>query len=256
MIKLLVVDDEQGVCDSIKKPFSYIGFTVFTATTAKKALRIFKKEKPNIIFLDILMPDVDGLDLLKEFKDMDPKSIVIMVTAKGDDQTQKKAVELGADEFMTKPFSFDDLRIVALRKIEMLLGRSGYMKKPRILIVDDEEKMRENLKEFITPRYDCEIFEAADAQSAVKTVQEILPDVIFLDIRMPGMSGIEAIEDMKKIDPGSLIIVISAWKSPDVVSRAMDMGAFDYFGKPLDLKHFQERLESALISIGKLIKIK
>lgn len=254
MIKILIVDDEQGICDSIKKPFSYIGFTVFTATTAGKALSIFEKNNPKIIFLDIVMPDIDGLDLLKKFKQLDPGVIVIMVTAKGDEETQKKAMELGADEYMTKPFSFDDLRVVAIQKIEKLLGKSGHMQKPHIVIVDDEVKARENLKNYISPRYDCDITEASDGESAIEKVKDVKPDIILLDIRMPGISGIEAISEIKRISPDSRIIVISAWKSPDVATKAMGLGAFDYLDKPLDFKVFQERFESALVSIGKLIK--
>jgi DNA-binding response OmpR family regulator len=254
MIKILIVDDEQGICDSIKKPFSYIGFTVFTATTAKKALSIFEKNRPKIIFLDIIMPDVDGLDLLKKFKEMDPCVMVIMVTAKGDEEIQKKAAELGADEFVTKPFSFDDLRVVAIQKIKKLLGKSGHMRKPHIFIVDDEIKARENLKNYITPRYDCDITEAHDGESAIKKVKDMKPDIILLDIRMPGISGIETIGEIKRISPDSRIIVISAWRSPDVATKAMSTGAFDYLDKPVDFKVFQERFESALVSIGKLMK--
>lgn len=254
MIKILIVDDEQGICDSIKKPFSYIGFTVFTATSAKKALSIFEKNKPKIIFLDILMPDVDGLELLKKFKQMDPGVIVIMVTAKGDAETQKKARELGADEFMTKPFSFDDLRVVAIHKIEKLLGKSGHMQRPHIFIVDDEEKARENLKNFLSPRYDCDMTEANDGESAIEKVKKVKPDIILLDVRMPGISGIDTIAEIKQISPDSRIIVISAWKSPDVAAKAIGVGAFDYLDKPVDFKVFQERFEAALVSIGKLIK--
>jgi len=254
MIKILIVDDEEGICESIKKPFAYIGFTVFTATTAKKALSIFEKNKPKIIFLDILMPDVDGLELLRKFKAMDPGVIVVMVTVKGDEETRQKAGELGADEFMTKPFRFDDLRSVAIEKIEKLLGKAGHMQKPRILIVDDEEKARENLKNFISPRYECDIDEAQDGESAIEKVKKIQPDIILLDIRMPGISGIDAISEIKKISPDSRIIVISAWKSPDVATKAMGMGAFDYLDKPLSLTVFKERFDSALVSIGKLIK--
>ncbi len=254
MIKILIVDDEQGVCDSIKKPFSYIGFTVFTATAAKKAESILKKNKPKIIFLDILMPDVDGIDLLKKFKEIDPGVIVIMVTAKGDEETRQKALQAGADEFMTKPFSFDDLRSVAIEKIGMLLGKSGHAQKPHILIVDDEEKARQNLRDFISPRYDCDISEANDGESAIEKVKEKKPDVILLDVRMPGVSGIDVIQEIKPINPDARVMVISAWKSPDVANKAMEMGAFDYIDKPIDMKLFQERFESALVSIGKLMK--
>lgn len=254
MIKILIVDDEAGICESIKKPFAYIGFTVFTATTAKKALSLFEKNKPKIIFLDILMPDVDGLELLKKFKAMDPGVIVVMVTAKGDEETRQKAIELGADEFMTKPFRFDDLRNVAIEKIQILLGKAGHMQRPRILVVDDEQKARENLKDFISPRYECDIDEAPDGESAIEKVKATKPDIILLDIRMPGISGIDAIGEIQKISPDSRIIVISAWKSPDVATKAMGIGAFDYLDKPLSLTLFKERFDAALVSIGKLIK--
>ncbi len=254
MIKILIVDDEQGVCDSIKKPFSYIGFTVFTATTAKKAESILKKNKPKFIFLDILMPDVDGIELLKKLKEIDPGVIVVMVTAKGDEETRQKSLSAGADEFMTKPFSFDDLRSVAIEKIGTLLGKSGHAQKPHILIVDDEDRARDNLRNFISPRYDCDISEANDGETAIEKVKEKKPDVILLDVRMPGVSGIDVIQEIKLMNPDARVIVISAWKSPDVANKAMEMGAFDYIDKPIDMKLFQERFESALVSIGKLMK--
>jgi len=254
MIKILVVDDEREICASIKKPFEYLGFTVFTATTAKKALDILEKQKPKIVFLDIIMPDIDGLDLLRKFKSIDPGIIVIMVTAKGDEETRQKALEAGADEFMTKPFGTNDLRSVAMEKIRMLLGKCGHMQKPGILIVDDEQKARENLKEFIFPRYDCEISEAADGITAIDQVKKMSPDIVLLDIRMPGMNGIDAISEIKLISPDARIIIISAWKSPDVAAKAIQAGAFTYLDKPIEFGVFKERFESALVSIGKLIK--
>ncbi len=254
MIKILIVDDEPEICESIKKPFAYLGFTVFTATTAKKALNIFEKNKPKIIFLDIIMPDRDGLELLKKFKELDPKVIVIMVTAKGGEETRKKAIALGADDFMTKGFSFEDLRDISRKKIEMLLGKAGHMQKPRILIVDDEDQARDNLRNFITPLYECDIEEAQDGESAIEKVQKMQPDVVLLDVRMPGVDGIRAIEEIKEISPDSRIIVISGHGTPDVVSKAMALGAFDYLVKPIDFELFPERFEPALISMGKLIK--
>jgi DNA-binding response OmpR family regulator len=254
MIKILVVDDEREICTSIKKPFEYLGFTVFTATTAQKSRDIVKNKKPKIIFLDIMMPDADGLDLLKEFKTIDPGVIIIMVTAKDDEETRAKAIELGADEFMTKPFGTNDIRSVAMKKIGMLLDKGGHMQRPSILIVDDEPRARNNLKEFISPRYDCEIMDASDGKVALEKVKEAHPDIILLDVRMPGMSGIDAISKIKEISPDSRIIVISAWKSPDVAAKAINLGAFTYIDKPVEFKLFQERFESALVSIGKLMK--
>ena len=224
-----------------------------SATKAEKAIKILKKEKPKIVFLDMLMPDVKGFNLLREMKMIDPGIIVIMVTAKGDDQTQKEALENGADEFVKKPFSHNYLRDIVVDKIKDVLDKGGYMQKPAILVVDDESQARENLKNFIEPRFICDIQEAEDGQTAIEKSKNLQPDIILLDVKMPGISGIEAIGKIKEVSPHSRIIVISAWSSSEVVSQAIRAGASDYIGKPISLITLSEKLRSALISIGKLI---
>ena len=253
MIKILVVDDEEGICDNIKQIFTYIGFTVFTATTAPKALSIFEKEKPKIIFLDIIMPDVDGLDLLRKFKEIDPACFVLMVTASQDEAVRERASRLKADEFIQKPFSRNYLRDTVMYKIKEMLDKGGHMQKPNILIVDDEADIRNSMKDFLSPRYECNLELAGDGEEAIQKAKDFKPDVVLLDIKMPGMSGIDVIDEIKKINPGVKIIVISAWKSSDVVRQAIARGAVDYIGKPISLAALSDKLQPVLISIGKLI---
>lgn len=157
MIKMLAVDDEPGICDAIEQIFSYIGFSVLTATDPIKALNIFKKEKPKIIFLDIRMPNMNGLDLLKELKKIDPNCVVIMVTALEDADLKKRAIELGASEFIQKPFSHNYLRDVVVGKIQNVLDQGGHMQKPRILITDDEEDVLEGMQKIIFKTFEAEI---------------------------------------------------------------------------------------------------
>lgn len=104
MIKLLAVDDEPGICNIIKKTFGPTGFTIFTANSGKEALSIVKKEKPLIVFLDIMMPGMSGLEALREIKKIDKGIKVIMVTVMDDAKTREEARRGGADEFVTKPF--------------------------------------------------------------------------------------------------------------------------------------------------------
>jgi len=254
MIKLLAIDDELGVCEAIRETFSYFGFTVFVATNAKGALKILKKEKPKIIFLDVIMPGIDGLSLLKQIKEIDPGVIVIMVTRKDDAETRNKAFELGASEFITKPFEYEDLRFKTLAKIETLLGEQGELKKPKVLIVDDESHVREDFKNFISRRYECDLFEADNGDFAVKQVKELLPDIILLDIRMPGLGWVDVIEKIKEICPLARIIVVTAFKDQDRATKAMSLGAFEYIVKSDGLSILRERFEAALLSKGMLIK--
>jgi two-component system response regulator (stage 0 sporulation protein F) len=121
MIKLLVVDDEPGICDILKKTFAPIGFKVLTATNGQEALALVKKEKPKIIFLDIRMLGMSGLEVLKEIKKIDDSAKVIMVTVVDDDKTRKEAKDLGADEFIVKPFISDYLEEVVRRQVAELM---------------------------------------------------------------------------------------------------------------------------------------
>lgn len=254
MIKILVVDNDAVVCEQIKKTFSYIGFTVFTATKTALALQLLKREKPKIVFLDILMPDdPGGFGLLERMKAIDPEVVVIAISEQKEDFLRQRALELGAVDFITTPFSHNYLRDLAVQKVKELLDKGGHIERPRILIVDDEEGLRSSLVTFISRKFDCELAEAGDGVAAVEKVREWQPDLVLLDIKMPGLNGIAAIAEMLRFSPDSKIVVVSAWKSLEVVNKAIQAGAIDYIAKPLSLPVVYEKIKSFLILIGKLI---
>lgn len=116
--KVLVVDDEPVVCNTLEKFLIKKGHKVSTVLTGKEALKKVKKEKPNVVLLDIRMPDIDGVELLKRIKKIDKKIGVIMITAvKEDDLANKCMNELGAFDYITKPLSLDYLDSVLLLKL-------------------------------------------------------------------------------------------------------------------------------------------
>ena len=125
MIKLLAVDDEPGICDILKKTFAPVGFKVLTATNGSEALALVKKEKPKIVFLDIRMLGMSGLEVLREIKKIDASIKVIMVTVVDDDETREQAKKLGADEFIVKPFVSDYLEEVVRRQVADLIGQEN-----------------------------------------------------------------------------------------------------------------------------------
>lgn len=103
MAKLLLIDDDVDLCEYISRFFKKRNFTVLVANSGGAGLSLFKKEQPDITLLDIKMPDMGGLEVLKEIKVFDPKSKVIMITIASNDENRKKAQELGADDFIRKP---------------------------------------------------------------------------------------------------------------------------------------------------------
>ncbi len=121
MIKLLTVDDEPGICEFMLDFFSGMGYSVSIALTGKEAISSVERDKPSIVFLDIIMPDMDGFEVLRRIKEIDPDIKVIMVSAADDKEVREKAKALGADEFIRKPFSKRYLEEVVIRKMVELI---------------------------------------------------------------------------------------------------------------------------------------
>ena len=106
---ILIVDDESDVCEVISHFLSKRGYNVATATSGEEALSKVSTEKPALILLDIRMPGMDGIECLRRIKEIDKEVPVIMVTCIIDIDIAKKAVELGAIDYFTKPLGYNAL---------------------------------------------------------------------------------------------------------------------------------------------------
>lgn len=115
--RILVVDDERGVRESFNMLLKE-DFTVLFADTGAAAEELFRKHSVDVVLLDIRLPDADGLELLEAFKERDPLTEVIMVTAVKEIQSAVRAIKMGAYEYVVKPFSVEEVRTVIGRAIE------------------------------------------------------------------------------------------------------------------------------------------
>jgi len=116
--KILVIDDEKLLRWSLQENFTRGGFAVVTAESGLRGLELFSEEQPDIVLLDIYLPDVSGIDVLKTIKKEDPDAVVIMVTAFGDIETAVKAIKSGAYDFVEKPFNLEKLNILTGKALE------------------------------------------------------------------------------------------------------------------------------------------
>jgi len=107
--KILVVDDEVQAVRLLKKFLGSKAYEVYTATNAWEALQQIRVVDPDLVLLDLIMPDMNGLDALKEIKKTNPEIAVMIVTALCDEELAKKALQWGADDYITKPFDLDDM---------------------------------------------------------------------------------------------------------------------------------------------------
>jgi two-component system response regulator HydG len=126
-----------------------------------------------------------------------------------------------------------------------VMGHYNSAMKPKILVVDDESSHRQMIKAVLSPE-GYEIREAADGHQAVQAVEEKFHDLILMDIRMPGLSGIEALQKIKDISPGIPIIIMTAYASVHTAIEALKSGAYDYLTKPLDIEELKILVAKAL----------
>jgi len=117
MGKILVVDDEIEACNALKEFLEGKGYEVYTAHDGKTALDKLRELRPQLVLLDMIMPGMHGIEVLHEIKKIDPRIGVIMVTVVTDEEQAKKALRLGAYDYITKPVDLTHLETVVMVKI-------------------------------------------------------------------------------------------------------------------------------------------
>ena len=120
---ILLVDDEEGIRKVLGIALSDMGYHVRTAENGVEALRIFKDERPPIVLTDIKMPEMDGIELLRRLKKVNPDTEVIMITGHGDMDLAIKSVKYEATDFVTKPINDEVLEIALSRAQERISMR-------------------------------------------------------------------------------------------------------------------------------------
>jgi DNA-binding response OmpR family regulator len=119
MQRILVVDDDPSVTSVLKRGLAYEGFAVDTAADGVEGLRIARERTPDLVVLDIMMPGLDGLEVLRRLREADARLPVIMLTAKDAPADQVAGLEHGADDYVVKPFTFE----VLVARVRALLRR-------------------------------------------------------------------------------------------------------------------------------------
>jgi DNA-binding NtrC family response regulator len=120
MSKLLIVDDEQGMRQLLSIVFGREGHEVRAAENGRRGLEMLREERADLIVSDVKMPDMGGIELLRAARELSPEVAVVMMTAFATVDTAREAFKLGADDFITKPFDIDELKLIVAKALERL----------------------------------------------------------------------------------------------------------------------------------------
>ena len=151
--KILIVEDEPNMVAGLRDNFEYEGFQVATALDGVEGLERALKDSPDLVILDVMMPRLSGLDVCKQLKAKRPSIPIIMLTARGQEVDKVVGLELGADDYVTKPFSIREL----LARVKAVLRRTQTLPKEMIAIPSATSKSTSGAIRFFAAatRWNC-----------------------------------------------------------------------------------------------------
>ncbi len=121
MVKLLIIEDDATIVEGLETIFSHHGFAVCHAPNGEEGMALYKASSPDLVLLDIMLPGIDGFQICKGIRDLNQDIPIVLLTAKSQEGDKLLGFELGADDYVTKPFSAMEL----LARIKALLKRSS-----------------------------------------------------------------------------------------------------------------------------------
>jgi len=181
--KILIIEDEEELVKGLKLNLAFEGFEVIWALDGEDGLNKALKEAPGLILLDIMLPKKDGLEVCRELRQRNVTIPIIMLTAKGGEVDKVVGLEIGADDYITKPFSVREL--IARVKAHLRRGNKEEKSVPSIYRFDDIEidfihfKVRRSGKEFDLTSLEVEILKYFVAHRGEVITRETLLDKIW-----------------------------------------------------------------------------
>jgi DNA-binding NtrC family response regulator len=237
MKNILIVEDEKNVRESLRDWLVELGCQVAVTSNGEEALKQIYEKEFDAVILDLRLPGKDGLQVLKEARLKKPQLNGIIITAYPTAETMEEAMEIGAVDFLSKPINLPKLENLIQEKTDLVK-----LKMKPILIVDDEASMRESLRDwFLEAGYQAET--ARDGEEALKLIGEKNYGLLILDLKLPGLDGIEVLKKARKSHPDLRGIIITAYPSVDTAREAIKQGAIDYLPKPFALSELEKLVE-------------
>lgn len=240
--KVLVIDDEADIREIVRLFLVDEGYDVIEAENGHEGILKAQRIKPDLIFLDIMMPGINGFEVAKHLKD-DPNTqnipIVILSVLAQDSQYRQ-----GIMDYISKPFRQEELVNIVRNIFEKVEGKSG---KKTVLIVDDDPDIVDIISICLK---DNNIIpeKAYNGPEALEKTKNKTVDLILLDINMPGMNGFEVIKHLKE-DKATcdipVVVLTGTYISEDDKKHGLTLGVAKYLTKPFSADDLVKELKGA-----------
>ena len=240
--KILIIEDEEILLDVLQKKLIKEGYEVDIAKDGNEGIEKLKNNQPDLVLLDIIMPKVDGYEVLEKIKDMGLKDLpVIVVSNSGQPVEIEKAISLGASDYLIKA-EFEPEEVINKVKALLSTSKNKDTSKPtpatggqtKILVVEDDQFLRDLLVKKLEKEGYLVVM-AIDGQEAVTKFTEEKPKIVLLDIILPVIDGFEVLKKIrghedKKLAQTPIILLSNLGKESDI-EKGKSLGANDYLIK-------------------------
>jgi len=237
---VLVVDDEEVLRDTMVEILTIGGFHVTGVSGGAAALGELDKHDYDLLISDVMMPKMNGMELVTKVHEKKPRLETIVVSGHGTEATKSRLDMMGVYGFLEKPVRAADLVSLAGKAaVSNRLERIGCEKKDpqlvfsreRILIADDDLDMLELLYDVLS-QHGYNVTTVHNGELAYEKLLINDYDMIILDINMPGMNGIETVKTIRENDPFTYVLLISGEAMKSEIQEALNNGANKFLAKP------------------------
>lgn len=241
--KILIIEDEDVLLEILQKKLEKEGYEVSVAENGEEGLRLARDVNPDVILLDILMPRLNGYEVLEELnKDGVPLPPVIIISNSGQPIEIDRATKLGAKDYIIKAELTPDevsakvkQQIDARKSSDPRQSSAGTRKDItglKILVIEDDQFLRDLLRTKLE-RENFKVTSAIDGPEGLEHLEIDLPDLVLLDIILPGIDGFEILKHMKGADKlkNIPVVLLSNLGQEADVEKGKALGAIDYLIK-------------------------
>lgn len=223
---VLVVDDNEDLLETFALILRRRGFNVDTAENGAVAVDKFKARHFDVTLMDIVMPEMNGLEAFRKIREVKPGAAVILMTAYSEQKLIEMALDEGAHRVVNKPMRIDQM-------IDMI--KEAALSNYSVLIVDDDPDIRETLTKTLA-RQGYQVMTAGSGEEAVRIIRDSACHVALLDIKLPLMDGLETYLRLKEINPDIRAIMMTGYRDEvrDALDKARAASAITCLYKPFD----------------------
>jgi DNA-binding NtrC family response regulator len=237
----MIVDDNTSLATTMSGIFRHMGYDTLTANSGEIAISLASENHDiDVVFMDIKMPVMSGVETYKKLKTIIPDATVIMMTAYSVEDLIEEAITEGAFGVLYKPLEIDAaLKMVA----DLDHKKEGAL----ILVVDDDPSILTSFANILN-RKGYQIVTASDGDEAISLAEKNKFDIIFLDMKLPTINGLETYLEIKKLKPESIAVLITGHHQDMVefVDKALISSAYTCLQKPVDIAQVLELIRELM----------